>query len=270
MTKLGWSSLGTSFACACGLTHRLPIEQCHIGPDAASRLALFARNRCGQRCLIVSDENTRQAGGEPVLSALTNAGKNVMEKVYGAKPIDATDALGEEVAEAGREADFYVAIGSGSICDLAKYAGDKQGKPALLFATAASMNGYTSAIVALKVKGLKRTAPCAPALGVFADPDVVATAPARMAAAGVGDFLSKCSSSSDWRAAHFLRGGYYCERPREFFEGTQEKLLAAAPRVGKGESGAIADVLEALLLSGLSMVVAGSSAPARVANHSTL
>jgi glycerol-1-phosphate dehydrogenase [NAD(P)+] len=129
------------------------------------------------------------------------------------------------------------------------------------------MNGYTSGIVALKVRGLKRTQPCMPALGVFADPRVVATAPQRMTAAGVGDFLSKASSSTDWRAAHLIRGDYFCERPREFFEGVQERLLAAAPAVGRGEPEAIAVVLDALLLSGFSMVVAGSSAPASGGEH---
>ena len=264
---LGWRSLGSAFDCSCGLTHRLPIEVCHIGPDAAERLARFAQERCGTSCLVVSDENTRHAAGDAVLSALSARGKRCDERVYGANPIDATDSLGEEVALAGAAADFYVAIGSGSLCDLAKYAGNAQNKPVLLFATAASMNGYTSAIVAMKVRGLKRTLPCAPALGVFADPAVAATAPVRMSAAGVADFLSKCSSSTDWRAAHFLRGGYFCERPREFFEGTQDRLLSVAPRVALGDAEAVAVVLEALLLSGLSMVVAGSSAPASGGEH---
>ena len=150
---------------------------------------------------------------------------------------------------------------------MAKYAGSELERPVLLFPTAASMNGYTSSIVALKVRGLKRTSPCTPALGVFADPEVVATAPQRMVAAGVGDFLSKNSSTSDWYAAHRLRGGYFCDRPGDFFEGTQEKLLSMAERVGRGDPEAVAFVLEALALAGFSMVVAGSSAPASGGEH---
>lgn len=267
MEKLGWHSLGTSFQCTCGELHRLPTEVCHVGDDAVERMAAFAEKRCGRSAMVVSDENTREAAGDAPISAMIAHGKEVNEKVYGAKPFEATIELAEEVAMLGAESDFYVAIGSGTVCDLAKYAGDKQKKPVLLLATAASMNGYTSGIVALKVRGLKRTQPCAPALGVFADPAVVATAPQRMLAAGVGDFLSKASSSTDWRAAHLIRGDYFCERPREFFEGVQERLLAAAPAVGRAEHEAVAAVLDALLLSGLSMVVAGSSAPASGGEH---
>ena len=121
--------------------------------------------------------------------------------------------------------------------------------------------------MALKVRGLKRTLPCTPALGVFADPDVVATAPQAMAAAGVADFLSKCSSAADWRACHLLRGGYYCDRPREFNDGIQERLFREAKTIGAGDPAGIHLVMEALLLSGFGMVIAGSSAPASGGEH---
>ncbi len=264
---LGRHSLGTTFKCHCGEIHTLPIEACHVSIDAAPRLAQFARTRFGPSCLVVSDENTREAGGDRLLRALRDAGRVVHEYCFPGTPLDATDTVGDHVAQRAAEADFIVGLGSGTLCDLAKYAGHVLGRPTVLYATAASMNGYTSAIVAMKVRGLKRTIPCVPALGVFADPEVAAKAPVRMTAAGVADFLSKCSSSSDWRAAHWLRGGYYCDRPREFFEGTQERLLDAAPKVSSSDIDAVATVMDALLLSGLSMVVAGSSAPASGGEH---
>jgi len=267
MEKLGWHSLGTSFDCPCGVRHELPIKACYLGEGAAARLAAFARETCGKTCLIVSDANTRHVGGERLISALSGADKICVEHVFGAEPFEATEELGELVAQIGMDVDFFVGLGSGTLCDLAKYAGHKLGRPVLLYATAASMNGYTSSIVAMKIRGLKRTSPVQPALGVFADPDVVATAPIKMAAAGVGDFLSKNSSSSDWYAAHFLRDEYYCSRPGDFFEGTQEKLLEAAPRVAQRDPEAVGIVLEALLLAGFSMVVAGSSAPASGGEH---
>ncbi len=202
METLGWHSLGTAFDCSCGERHSLPIERCSIGKSAAMDLAEFAKERCGASCLLVADANTVEASEEKVHIALRNAGIVIEEKIYPATPFEATQEQADVVATAGQDRDFYVAVGAGTLCDLAKDAASKQGKPVLLYPTAASMNGYTSAIVALKVRGLKRTIPCAPALGVFADPEVVATAPQRMTAAGVADFLSKCSSAADWRAAH--------------------------------------------------------------------
>lgn len=267
MEKLGWHSLGTSFDCACGVRHALPIEACYVGEDAAEELAIFAQGRCEGSAFVLSDENTRSAGGEAVLSALGMRHIPIVEHTYPGTELEATGEEAERVAAMGADCGFYVAVGSGTLCDLVKSAGSAQGKPVLLVPTAASMNGYTSAIVALKVRGLKRTLPCQPATGIFADPEVVASAPPRMAAAGVADFLSKCSSAADWTASHLLRGDYYCRRPREFNEGIQERLFAQAPAVGRGEPEAIQLVLEALLLSGFGMVVAGSSAPASGGEH---
>ena len=265
--KLGWHTLGQAFDCACGQKHALPIQACHIGPGAARHLAAFARELGWSRCLVVSDENTRASDGDTLVRALRDAGIRPAEKQFADAPLEATDGAAKVVGEAGAEEDGYVALGGGTLSDLAKSAGDAQGKPVLLYPTAASMNGYTSAIVALKVNGLKRTLPCAPALGIFADPALAAAAPGRMAAAGLADFLSKASSAADWQAAHLLRGAYYCARPREFCEGIQDALLNAAPAVGKGESEAIEILLKALMLSGFGMVVAGSSAPASGGEH---
>jgi len=181
--------------------------------------------------------------------------------------MDGTRALGDEVARAGAGVDVLVAVGAGTLCDLAKYAGDVLQRPVVLYPTAASMNGYTSNITALAVRGLKRTLPCTPAIGIFADPEHVATAPQRMTAAGVADFLSRCSSGADWRASHLLLDVHFEPKARALSAGIQEKLIAAAPRVGRGEPEAVALVLEALLLSGFSMVVAGSSAPASGGEH---
>ncbi len=260
-------TLADALAQARAMKPGLPLEALYVGPDAARALADFARAKCGPRALVLSDENTCAIGGQPVFNALAAAGKSIAEKRYGADPVDANDFFANEVADALHGHDFIVAIGAGSLCDLAKQAATIEQKPALLFAAAASMNGYTSGITALKVKGLKRTIPCTPAAGVFADPEIVATAPIRMAAAGVADFLSKGSSSSDWRAAHLLRGETYDEQAMVFYRGVQERVLSAAPGVGRSEPGAVGEVLEALLLSGLSMLVAGSSSPASGGEH---
>ena len=249
------------------MTDGLRLRECHVGEDAHDRLTACAKD-CGMRnALVVADENTLEAVGERVHRALTDGGCTVAEKRYGPEPLDATMELAEEVAKAGADADGYIAIGAGSLSDLAKQAGSDQGKPVLLYATAASMNGYTSGITALKVNGLKRTLPCAPATGVYADPVIVAAAPPRLAAAGLADFLSKGSSSSDWRAAHYLRGEAYNEDAMVFYRGVQERVLEHAAGVGQGEAESVAEILEALLLSGLSMLVAGSSSPASGGEH---
>lgn len=267
MYRTGWYALGDKFVHEFGQPRGLPFRACHLGTDASTRLARFARAEGLGSCMVLADDHTFRAGGEEVCRALRDAGIRLVQHGLGPGPIDATDTLGDSVAAVASNIDAIVAVGSGTICDLAKHAGDRRTIPVILYPTAASMNGYTSGITALKVRGLKRTIACRPAAAIFANPEHVATAPVRMTAAGVGDFLSKCSSTSDWRASHILLGAAFDSKARDFFEGIQGRVLEAAPRVGRGEPEAVALVLEALLLSGFSMIIAGSSAPASGGEH---
>ena len=86
--------------------------------------------------------------------------------------------------------DMVAAVGSGTVNDLGKEIAHRRGVPCFVLATAASMNGYTSAIVALLENGLKTTRPTTPPVAVFADPNVLMDAPRALTLAGRGDLVS--------------------------------------------------------------------------------
>jgi glycerol-1-phosphate dehydrogenase [NAD(P)+] len=95
----------------------------------------------------------------------------------------------------------------------------------------------------------------------------MATAPGRMNAAGVADFLSKCASAADWYTAHFLRGDYYCRRSSDLLARGTVPVLAAAAGVGRRDVAAVEALANALMISGLSLLLAGSSAPGSGGEH---
>ena len=80
----------------------------------------------------------------------------------------------EWVRTRARGADALVAVGSGTVNDVAKYASFLDGKPFAVFGTAPSMNGYTSTTVALSADGFKRSLPAHAATGVFLDLAILA------------------------------------------------------------------------------------------------
>src|SRR5262249_58401386 len=84
---------------------------------------------------------------------------------------EATAAL---IGREGARADALVAVGSGTITDLTKYAAARAGKPCVAFGTAPSMNGYTSPTAAITVDGLKKSLPAVAPAGVFLDLEVLA------------------------------------------------------------------------------------------------
>ena len=114
---------------------------------------------------------------------------------------------------AAAAADAWIAVGSGTINDLCKYAAAQDAKPYAVFGTAPSMNGFTSVNAAITVNGLKRSLPAAAPVGVFLDLKVLSAAPKRMILSGLGDSLCRPTAQTDWLLAHLLLDQPYRELP---------------------------------------------------------
>ncbi|MGH6920385.1 MAG: iron-containing alcohol dehydrogenase, partial [Geminicoccaceae bacterium] len=119
----------------------------------------------GRRLAVVSDATTHRVMGRRIEQALGPVAQ-VQSIVLPDRPgpdLETVDGL----CSATIDADALVAVGSGTINDLCKYASASDGKPYAVFATAPSMNGYTSINAAITVEGHKRSLPAQAASGVF-------------------------------------------------------------------------------------------------------
>jgi glycerol-1-phosphate dehydrogenase [NAD(P)+] len=139
--------------------------------------------------------------------------------------------------------------------------------PFLAVPTAASMNGYTSAIAAILSNGVKRTLPTVQVTGIFADVDILAQAPVEMTLAGFGDLVSKPFSNACWYLSARMTGGTRSEAPSRLLDEPFRELLTHAKGIGEKEVEAVAALTETLLLSGCAMALAGSSSPASGGEH---
>ena len=133
-------------------------------------------------------------------------------------------------AAATADADALIAVGSGTINDLCKYASALDGKPYAVFATAPSMNGYTSVNAAITIEGHKKSLPAQAAAGVFFDLEVLAAAPARLIRAGLGDSLCRCTAQADWLLAHLLLGRPYRLAPYALLAEDEAATARGAPK----------------------------------------
>ena len=141
-----------------GASLSVPIQAVAIERSLAGMEAdLIASLHLGKRIAVVSDAATREVLGKRVEREL--AGVAVVDSVVlpGQPHADATTVA--NLRHACADADALVAVGSGTINDLCKYAAAQDGKPYAVFATAPSMNGYTSKNAAITVDGHKKTLP---------------------------------------------------------------------------------------------------------------
>ena len=168
-----------------------------------------------------------------------------------------------------RTADALVAVGSGTINDLCKYAAASDGKPYVVFATAPSMNGYTSANAAITVDGHKKTLPAtSPRWRVHRSRRCSPRRRARMIRAGLGDSLCRSTAQADWSLSRNLLGTPVSPRRRSRCSPTTSRRCSAAPEaLIAGDLDAMRALARTLVLSGLGMTICDGSYPASQGEH---
>ena len=219
----------------------------------------------GRRLAVVSDANTHEVLGERIVRALGSLAQ--IDSIVLPRDVHADLDGVAAVRAASAGADALIAVGSGTINDLAKYAAAKDGKPFAVFATAPSMNGYTSANAAITVDGHKKTLPAALARGVFVDLRVLSAAPPRMIRAGIGDSLCRPTAQVDWLLSHHLLGTGYREAPFALLAHDEPALLDAPEALLAGDLVAMRALVRTLVLSGIGMTLCGGSYPASQGEH---
>jgi glycerol-1-phosphate dehydrogenase [NAD(P)+] len=226
----------------------------HIGHHLLGQIpSLLTQTRMRGAALLVSDTNTWKAAGAalyPLLAEHYQLSRAHLE----AEVIPATD-VAERLVPLAREADFLVAVGSGTLNDLTKYTAHACGKPYVVVATAASMNGYAAANASLWEGNHKTSLPAAAPQAIYADLDVLAAAPKHLTASGMADMLCRSTVEADSYLSHLTLG---TEFAAEAFAAFREY----EPRLGTLET-----LMEALIAAGQWMTNTGSSAVASQGEH---
>lgn len=245
----------------------VPTKSVVLGADLQGAAAdLITQLDFGARLLVVSDLTTQAVLGQRIVAELStrfNVEHLVLTEPY-------ADLSTVEQIEAHRRAGgaaALIAVGAGTINDLCKFAAHRQGIPYAVFATAPSMNGYTSVSAAITVDGHKKSLPATAAAGVFADLAILAKAPARMIQSGFGDSICRATAQTDWLLAHLLFGQPYREAPFSLLRTDEALLLADPARLIAGDTSAIELLTRNLILSGFGMTICGGSYPASQGEH---
>jgi len=268
--------LGKTFECRCGRTHHVPIRELVYADGAADSLGDIL-GRCWdavrpRRAAVVADARTWQICGDRTQEALHKAGVEASRIVVadrGTRSPMCDDVTCRTLVEQLRpiRPDFVVAVGSGVVNDLSKWASFKLTIPYVVVATAASMNGYSSANVAPTVDGVKMLIEARAPLAVIAEPFVIEQAPREMTSAGFGDTIAKHQSNGDWVLNSLLLGEYHCPFCAGIVGEIEPLYLDRPERIRQGEPQAVRGLFEALFWTGMAMTLMGSSTPASGGEH---
>jgi glycerol-1-phosphate dehydrogenase [NAD(P)+] len=227
-----------------------------------SEADLVRRLDIGRRFVVVADVNTQAVLGHRVRNAL-DAQSIVLED-----GVETTEAVIAKVAAAVEPTvDAVVAVGSGTINDICKMVALGRGCPQVVFATAPSMNGYTSLSASISENGFKRSVRAITPTAAFFDLSVIAAAPHRLIRSGLGDSLARPTAQADWLLQHLLLDRPYREAPFHMLAADEAALLADPAALLRGDLTAIRHLVRLLVLSGFGMTICGGSFPASQAEH---
>jgi glycerol-1-phosphate dehydrogenase [NAD(P)+] len=249
---------------ATGRTHGIPIESIAIGETLEGQeVELVEAVHHGKRLVVVSDTFTREALGARIFRALQSRG-NVREHVWD-RPRSTPEGIDELMAET-RDAEAFIAVGSGTISDSVKFGSWSTGREYSVFATS-PMNAYTTPTASITYQGFKKSVTCHSAKGVFFDLGVLARCPQRLVAAAFADVICRTTAQVDWLMSHLLFGTPYSDTAYALLAVDEDKMIASAQGLVEADFDALATLTRVSAIMGLGTSFTGTTHVGSMAEH---
>lgn len=261
--------IAKSIDCTCGQPHRSCVETVEIKDNVIEQaLVEYLKAKAYKKLTVVCDQNTYRVAGNRVCQALDQNGISYKLHQFHEDPVLPNEHfIGNLAMGMALDCDLVLAVGSGTINDICRYVSAVAGKPYCVVGTAPSMDGYISGGSALIYNNLKLTFETHAPIAVFLDPQILSRAPRDMVAAGVGDLLGKISCLTDWRLSKIINNEWHCDFISDIVDAAVKRVLANSDKIAEGDASATAELVEALLLSGVCMDFAGNSRPTSGCEH---
>ncbi len=256
--------------CDCPCEHNKPEQDIYVGNGILDNIAEYVKLRgVGTHCVLVADNITWDLAGSRAADLLKAGGITVYPCVIRRDgPMDPDEtAIGEVMLSLQPDTEFLVSVGSGSITDTTRMVATRLGIPQVCVGTAPSMDGYTSAICPLTFRGVKvhRAGKCPEV--IICDIDILKTAPIEMVRSGVGDVLGKYIAKADWIIGNIINDEPYCPTCGEIVMDAVGKLIDNIDEIAARTDKGIRILIEALLLSGMTIMIVGHTRAVASVEH---
>lgn len=220
----------------------------------------------GAEVFVLSDRNTEVAAGTIVKDALRTF--TLRELILGEVVHPDRETVGR-VATAVERAnpDLVIVVGSGVLSDIGKRVALECEVPNWVVATAPSVDAYSAPRSALHFDNYHQSVPAWASEVVVCDPDVVANAPRRLIAAGIGDLFAKFTAYLDWQVANFVTGESIDFESASIALKSGRRGLEGGVAFAKNPIESSMQMMDGAITSGLAMQLVGNSRPAAGLEH---
>jgi glycerol-1-phosphate dehydrogenase [NAD(P)+] len=217
--------------------------------------------------LVVTGPTTRVVAGQLVADMLTDAAYDTDVIEVGPADEEAVEAVKVRIREFDPE--FLVGVGGGAKIDVAKLAAFQTGCPFISVPTSAAHDGIASPRASIRCNensdNLSFTASVP--MGVVADTSILIKSPWRQLAAGCADVISNVTAVMDWELAHRLKHEEYSTSAATLSKMVANVIIENASHIRPTLEESAWIMIKPVLVSGVSMSIAGTSRPASGSEH---
>ena len=235
-----------------------------IGPGKFDKIGKYLIDKDMTSIAVFWSEGLESVFGERFNNSIQAYGINVLHKQ------DVRFINIEEITKVAfnlpNSLNAIIGVGGGKALDFAKYASHLLKLPFISVPTSASNDGFCSPNSSLLVDGHRKSVKSSIPFGVVADLEIIRESPQACIYSGLGDMISKITALWDWKKS-FLKG---YERYNDFASLMAYNSLdilfikhsfdTLSPEFQRS-------LVTSLLMSGISMEIAGTSRPASGSEH---
>ena len=219
----------------------------------------------GDNAMMITGDQTYREAGMKVEEFMTDAKYNVYVHKTGA----VTEENVDEAINAGKKskAKFILGVGGGSKIDTAKLVAANLHIPFISIPTSAAHDGIASGRASLKLDRGPKSIDAMTPMGIVADTEIISKSPHRYLAAGCADVISNLTALKDWDYASRLRAEQVSTSAYALSLLAANSIIDNANLISLGNEESTWLAMKPIIISGVSMSVAGSSRPTSGSEH---
>ena len=217
----------------------------------------------GRTGTVITGTRTMDAAARDVLSYMDGYDMDVC--TVGEASFENAQRAEDQIREFGSS--FILAVGGGSKIDIAKVVSKEMNLPFISIPTSAAHDGIASNRASLKSDTGSRSIESGSPMGIIADTGIIAKAPYRLLASGCADVISNLTAIKDWDFARRLKNVPFSRSAYSLSKHAAESIIESSGLIKPNLEDSVWIAIKPIIMSGISMSIAGSSRPTSGAEH---
>lgn len=247
-----------------------------FGPNAVEKipdiiLSVSSKRKRNKILVLSGTTVTSRVVEEKILPVLNDSKMVVLRYTISEKPITYKTIFNLLSVIKRNKVNLVLGVGGGRIIDAGKLSASLSSINFISIPTNPSNDGIASPAVSYllrqEMKKIRRKYHLHAPVAIIADTKIISQAPPIAIASGCGDMLAKFVAIRDWQLAYRLKGEDYSEYAASMALMSAKLVLEKVSIIKQGFEEGIRVLVKALIGSGVSMSIAGSSRPASGSEH---